>query len=642
MAQITIQQAFDLALQHHQAGRLFEAEHLGVIAHQTGRSDNSLDLIRRAIALNPNYAEAHNNLGNVLKDKGQLDDAIMAWHQAIALNPNLPDAHGNLGAALKDKGHLDEAIAAYRRAIALNPKYAEAHTNLGSALRDKGQLDDAIAAHRQAIALNPRFAAAHNNLGVALRDKGQLDDAIAAYREAIALNPNSSDAYSNLGNVLKDQRRLDDAIAAHRQAIALRPNFAEAQSNLAAALKDNGLLDDAIAAYRQAIFLRPNYAEAHTNLGNALKDKGRLEEAIAACRQVVALYPNSPEAHSNLGTALQDHGLLDDAGAAYRQAIALNPNLAEAHYNLSLLFLARGDFPPGWEEYEWRRKRQSVPFSLSGFAEPKWDGRPLEGRTLLLHAEQGFGDSIQFIRYLPMVAQRGGKIIIECRANLQRLFQMMAGKCQVVASGQPMPAFDLHCPLLSLPGVFGTTLATIPNIVPYLEADAEDVRSWRRRLSEHSQVVKVGLVWAGSPVHKNDRNRSIKLASLAPLRKAPGVCFFSLQKGNAAAEAHSPHSDMELVDWSEELKDFADTAALIANLDLVIGVDTAVVHLAGAMGKPVWTLLPFAADWRWLLNREDNPWYPSMRLFRQSSWGDWGGVITRVAEALSLWTKNRA
>ncbi|MGD0390626.1 MAG: glycosyltransferase family 9 protein [Tepidisphaeraceae bacterium] len=265
----------------------------------------------------------------------------------------------------------------------------------------------------------------------------------------------------------------------------------------------------------------------------------------------------------------------------------------------------------------------------------------MEGRTLLLHAEQGVGDAIQFIRYLPLVAQRGGKIIIECQTELQRLFQTTAGRCQIVARGQPLPAFDLHCPLLSLPRVFGTSLANVPNIVPYLHADAEDAGKWQHRLAEHASIVKVGLAWAGSPAHKNDRNRSIKLAGLAPLGQISGARFFSLQKGEAAAEAKTPPPGMQFVDWTEDLKDFADTAALIANLDLVIAVDTAVAHLAGAMNKPVWTLLPYVPDWRWLLQRHDSPWYPSMRLFRQPRIGDWDSVFAQVADALFLWIKDR-
>jgi len=552
MAQLTIQQAFDLALQHHQAGRLREAE----------------PLYRQILARQPDHADALHLLGVLARQAGRIDIAVDSIRRAIAFRPNYPEAHNNLGIALKDTGQFDEAIAAFRRATALRPNYAEAHNNLGGVLMENGQLDEAIAAFRQAIALRPSYAVAHNNLGSVLRDKGQLDEAIAAYRQAIALNPNSP--------------------------------------------------------------------EAHSHLGNALKDKGQLDEAIAACRQAIALGPNYAGAHCNLGSALQGKGQLDEAIASYRQAIALNPNLPKAHHNLSLSLLARGDFQTGWDEFEWRWKCKDFP-PPRNFAQPQWDGCLLEGRTLLLHTEQGHGDALQFIRYLPLVAERGGKIVIECYAELQRLFQTNTGRCQIVVRGQPLPVFDFHCPLLSLPRVFGTSLANIPKDVPYLHADAEDAGRWQQRLADHSPLVKVGLGWAGRPTHTNDRNRSMKLARLAPLGQAPGARFFSLQKGAAAAEAQTPPPGMELVDWTEELKDFADTAALISNLDLVIAVDTAVVHLAGAMGKPVWTLLPFNSDWRWLLERQDSPWYPTMRLFRQPRIGDWDTVITRVVEALSLW-----
>jgi tetratricopeptide (TPR) repeat protein len=556
MAQLTIQQTFELALQHHQAGRLRQAE----------------QLYRQVLARQPEHLDAIHNLGVIALRVGRNDVAMDLIRRVIVLNPNDPEAYGNLGIALKNKGQLDEAIAAYRQAIALNLNLPEVHNNLGNALKDEGRVDEAIAAYRQAIALNPNLPEAHNNLGNALRNKGQLDEAIAACRRAIALRPNYAEAHYNLGNPLRDK----------------------------------GLIDEAIAAYRQAIRLKPDYAEAHSNLGNALKDKGRFDEAIAA----------------------------------YRQAIALSPDFSEAHNNLALALLTRGDFQQGWEEYEWRWKCKDFPSPPRNFAQPQWDGCPLEARTLLLHTEQGLGDAIQFIRYLPLVQQRGGRIIIECQGELQRLFQTIAGRCQIVARGQPLPAFDLYCPLLSVPRIFGTNLANVPHIAPYLHADAEDTRRWQHRLADPSSLVKVGLAWAGNPTQVNDRNRSMKLEMLAPLGQIPGVRFFSLQKGEAAAEAKTPPPGLELIDRTEELKDFADTAALIANLDLVISVDTAVVHLAGAMGKPVWTLLSFVSDWRWLLQRQDSPWYPSMRLFRQPVGGDWDSVITRIVEALSHWIKN--
>jgi protein O-GlcNAc transferase len=354
MAQLKVQDAFDLAVQHHNAGRLREAEHLyrqilaqqpehadsihylGVIARQDGRKDMAVDLIRRAIAIRPNYAEAYSNLGNALRDNGQLDAAIAAYRQAIVLNPNLPQAHNNLGSALKDKGQLVEAIAAFRKTIALNPNLHEAHYNLGNVLREMGQLDEAIAAYRRTIALRPNHLEAHTNLGKTLSDKEDFDAAVAAFRQAIALSPNSPEAHGNLGNALKDSGQLDEAIAAYRQAIALNPNLHEAHNNLGNALAAKGQFDDAIAAYRQAIALRPNLPDAHGNLGNALAAKGQFDEAIAAYRRAIALSPDYVEAHSNLGNALRDAGHLDDAIAACRQAIAIRPNYAKAHNNLGM------------------------------------------------------------------------------------------------------------------------------------------------------------------------------------------------------------------------------------------------------------------------------------------------------------------
>jgi tetratricopeptide (TPR) repeat protein len=589
MAQLTIQQAFDLAVQHHQAGRLQEAE----------------QLYRQVLAQQPNHAEALHLLGVLAGQGGRNELAVDLIRRAVGLKPDLADAHYNLGKALTEIRRADEAIASYRQAIRLQPGDAVAHNNLGIALRDTGQFEKAVASHRDAIWLKPDYPEAHYNLGIALKDMGRLDDAIASYRRAIAINPHYAEAHSNLGNALQSKGQLDEAVASHRQAIRLKPDSALAHNNLGGALNDIGQLDEAIVACRRAIALRPDYPEAHSNLGNALKDKGQLDEAIAACRQ----------------------------------AIALRPDYAEAHFNLSLCLLTRGDFQPGWEEYEWRWKCKDLS-PPRDFARPQWDGRPLEGRTLLLHMEQGLGDAIQLIRYLPGVEQRGGKLIIECYAELQRLFQTMAGRCcQIVVPGQPLPAFDFHCPLLSLPRVFGTNLANIPQIVPYLNPDPALLDAWSRTLGSPDGQLRVGLAWAGSPRFKANRTRSLNLQQLAPLAAVRGARFYSLQKGPAGEQAKNPPRGLELVDLGPKLNDFADTAAVMSLMDLIITTDTSVPHLAGALARPVWVMLQFMPDWRWLLDREDSPWYPTMRLFRQPRIGDWDSVITRVVEALSLWIK---
>jgi len=474
-----------------------------------------------------------------------------------------------------------------------------------------------------------------------------LAEAEALYRQILVIDPRHADALHLLGLLAHRAGRSDVAVELIRQAIALKPNSAETHSNLGIALKDQGQLDQAIA-------LKPDFTEAYYNLANALKETGQLDDSIAEYRQAIALEPDLPEAHSNLGNALRDKGQLDAAIAACRQAIALKPDLPEAHVNLAFVMLVQGDFLRGWEEYDWLWKVKDAASPQRNFTQPQWDGRPLEGRTLLLHAEQGFGDAIRFIRYLPRVARRGGNIILECQPELHRLFRTMAPDLQVVAKGQTLPAFDLHCPLLSLPRAFSTDLGKIPRTVPYLHANAAEAALWRERIAGPGSSIspsgsdrpsgpdlKVGLVWAGNPAHTNDRNRSLKLASLAPLAEVPGVRFFSLQKGPATAEAKAVLASFDWIDAAEDLKDFADTAALLANLDLVIAADTAVVHLAGAMGRPVWTLLPFAPDWRWLLGRSDSPWYPTMRLFRQSSIGDWASVIAEVREQLQVLVHSR-
>jgi predicted O-linked N-acetylglucosamine transferase (SPINDLY family) len=470
MPQLTIQQAFDLALQHHQAGRLREAESLyrqilthqpkhaeamhllGVIAHQTGQNDIALDLIRRAITINPNspnvhvtlgnalrdkrqldeaiaayrqaialrpsYAEAHSNLGVALKDNGQLDEAIAVFRQAIALRHDYADAHSNLGNALTEKGQLDEAIAAFRQAIALRPDYADAYSNLGVALKDNGQLDEAIAAYRQAIALRPANAKAHNNLGIALKDNGQLDEAIAAYRQAIALRPGYAEAHSNLGNALKDKGKLDQAIAAYRQAIALRPGYAEAHGNLGVALKDNGQLDQAIAAYQRAIALNPNLPEAHCNLGNALTVKRQLDEAIAACRQAIVLRPAYAEAYSDLGNALTANGQLDEAIAAYRQAITLRPGYAEAHSNLIYaLHLHRAcDAQAIAEEHRRWNRQHAEP--LAKFIQPHSNDRDPDRRLRIGYVSPDFRNHAVGLNLLPLFRQHDrGQFEITCYAQ---------------------------------------------------------------------------------------------------------------------------------------------------------------------------------------------------------------------------------
>ncbi len=562
------------------------------------------------------------------------------------------DAGNDLGLAMQAHraGRLDAAEAIYRNVIDRDPGNGDALHLLGVVHAQRGDHQASVELIRRAVAIRPESDRL-SNLGNALRELNRPEEALSAFDAAVALNPANGTAHNNRGTVLKGLGRWDDALAAYLRALKLDPDFPLAYSNLGNALQDMGELESAVAAYRAALDRNPNFAPAHANLGNALRRLGRVEEAVAAYCTSLERGGPTPLTYSNLGNALETLGDADGAMAAYDAALALDPRCAEAHWNASLLRLRQGDFARGWEGYEWRWRTPRQP--PRGFPQPLWQGEDLDGRTLLLHAEQGLGDTLHFVRYAPLVARGNGTVILEVQRPLLRLLGTLDGVGRIVARGDPLPPFDLHCPLLSLPRAFGTRLETIPAAVPYLRADPALEASWRTRLSPDSRFpknhLKVGLVWAGHAPTTDvdaiavDRRRSLRLSQLAPLARVPGVCFYSLQKdGEAAAQARTPPAGMTLVDAMDAVTDFADTAALVAQLDLVIGVDTSVIHLAGALGRPVWVLSRFDACWRWLENRDDSPWYPTLRLFRQERPGDWSAPLDRLAQALAAFAAESA
>lgn len=538
-------------------------------------------------------------------------------------------------------GRLREAEQLYRQILDRQPNHHNAIHQLGLIAHQIGRPNDAIVLFRQTLDLHPNFPEAHNNLGSVLRKLGRLDAAIIAYRQAIALRPDYPEAFNNLGNALKDNGQFAEAIAAFRKVITINPGFFIAHYNLANTLREHGALDEAIAAYRQSIALNPDFPEAHNNLGYALRETGQLDDAIASCRLAIALRPDLYGAHNNLGIALKAKGQFAQAADAFEREIAYRPDMAEAHHNLSFVLLMRGEFKRGWDEYEWRWKSRLLPAPARNFSQPQWDGSPFESGAVLIHAEQGFGDTIQFIRYLPLVAQRGLKIILECQPELHRLVRTLPGTYQIIAPGDPLPKFDFHCPLLSLPRIFGTDLTNIPSAVPYLSAEPAPTEQWKIKFPTPDGRLRVGLAWAGNPAFRGDQARSMSLDQFKPISAVPAVQLYSLQKGAAARQAVNRPDGFDLVDLTADLHDFADTAALIKNLDLVISVDTAVAHLAGALAKPVWVLIPFVPEFRWLLARTDSPWYPTMRLFRQPRLNDWSDVIHQVATALTDLARSR-
>lgn len=622
-----IQGLFAEAVRQHRAGRLTDAERhyrqvleanprhadslhlLGVIGGQTGRHDLAADMISRAIAINKQDVSYRCNLGVALRQLGRPDEAIASFRAALDLRPDHAEAHNNLGIALGDQARPDEAIGCFRKAIELDPNYLGAHTNLGNALKARGLLDEATGCYRRAVALAPNRPGVHNNLGTALREHGQLDEAVASFQRAIGLDPSYVLAHNNLG----------------------------------IAFKEHGRLDEAAACFRVALDLSPDFSEAHNNLGTVLGEQARQDAAIACYRQAIGLSPGFAEAHNNLGTAFRSVQRLGEAAASYRRAIERDPGYADAHNNLAMTLLAQGDLAAGWPEYEWRWKTPHMAHARRDFAQPQWRGGPAEGRTLLIHAEQGLGDTLHFCRYGPLAAARGLRVILEVPGPLARLLHSLPGINQIVARGEVLPPFDLHCPMLSMPLALGTTIATVPNAVPYLHADAAEVAAWGTRLAAMDKPGRrLGLVWAGNSRRHSatgaafDARRSITLEHLASLLQVPGLHFVSLQKDGPAAPA-----DFGLTNLMGEMADFADTAALIDNLDLIISVDTSVAHLAAALGKPVWLLDRFDPDWRWLLGRRDSPWYPTLTLFRQEQPGDWGAVIERVRAELWLASRER-
>jgi tetratricopeptide (TPR) repeat protein len=605
---VPIARWFGAALAHQRAGRAAEAERV----------------CREILSVAPGHAQTLHLLGLIEHQRGRPEEAIEHIRRAIMLDGRDPAFHHNLGNILRALDRFAEAISCYERALALAPASVDTLYNLGNICQDLGQSERAIAYFERALRLRPDAIELHNNLGSVLQDVGRLDEAIACYRSALTLRPDALDTLDNLGSALRARGQLDEAQACYERALALRPNRIESQIGLGVVLRDRGRLEEAVARYEQLLALAPGHPEARNNLGDALVDLGRTDEAIEHYQQVLALQPDRAEIHYNLGSARQRQGRYTEALTCYGRALALKPDYAKAHLNRSLALLLTGELDAGWQEYEWRF---AVNVYDRKFDRPLWSGERLIGASILIHAEQGYGDTLQFIRYVPAVAERGGRVVLEVPKALVRLARTVVGASEVVAAGDPLPSFDCHCPLLSLPRVLKTNLATIPNAVPYLSAPADASGVWAERIAT-APGLRVGVVWAGAIVG------AIDLRLLQPLWAVDGVSWFSLQVGERSGDISSL-SEVKSADLSPWLVDFAETAAAICHLDLVISVDTSVAHLAGALGRPTWLLLRYPPEWRWLLEREDSPWYPTARLFRQRKEGDWPCVAREVAAALA-------
>jgi tetratricopeptide (TPR) repeat protein len=631
----------DEAIQHYR--RAIEARpddadshnDLGIALARIGHHDQAISSYREALRHRPDFADAHNNLGNALRGRGKLDEAITCFQEALRLRPVYPEAHNNLGITFRAKGKHDEAINFYRHALEQRPNYAEAHNNLGFALADRGKHEAAIFCYHQAARLKKDYFEAHHNLGNALSELGRIDDAITTYREALRIRPKEPRVLKCLGVAHSRKEKLDEAVDFFRQALKIRPDSPDILNDLAITLSRQTKYQEALAAYDESIRLRPNYAEAHSNRGNALRNLGRFEESLACYQRAIELRPNYADAHNNQGIALAEMGRFDDAIVSYTKCIQLRPQHVDAHMNRALTWLRKGDYAQGWAEYEWRWRKR--PMSNRALIQPQWNGFPLAGRTILLITEQGFGDVLQFIRYARILKEQGARVVFECPDRLVKLVGGCPGIDQIIPQGQPLPDYDVFAPLLTIPGLVGTSVEAIPTHTPYVNADPALVEKWRTELSS-DECLKVGINWQGNPKYAGDRHRSIPLTFFEPLSRVPGVKLFSIQKNDGYDQLSALNGRFPVVDLGARLDNeagpFMDTAAVMTNLDLFITSDTAVAHLAGALGVPTWMAVSTTPDWRWMTRREDCPWYPSLRLFRQTEHMTWGPVFARLASEL--------
>ncbi len=663
-----LKEAFGLALEAHKAGRLGQAEslyrqilksvpehpgslnYLGLIRHRQGATADAIALMRRSVALAPNNPPMLNNLGTVLLDDGDLDGAAEMFEEATNLDPNYVAAWYNWGNLLRRLERAGEAEFAYRRVIALKPDHAAALNNLGVVLQDQGRPDEAEAAYRQALAIHPHYVEALSNLSNALKEQGHNEEALTAAETAIAQDQNHAAAHNNRSVALTALARYQEAEDAARRALALAPEDPSVHANLGVALLEQDQLDQAESHFQSALAIKPDFIQAINNLGNVFKARSNLGDAEQCYRTALALNDNYAEAHHNLGNCLREEGRLAEAEAAYARALEIDPEHAEARGSLAMLQLLTGRFAEGWEGYEVRHRMKMMAGKITRPPTiPRWDGSPLDGASILLQAEQGLGDTLQFARYASLVEARGGRVVLCVQKPLKPLLQGLASRCHVITSEEEVPEVACYAPLMSLPKIFATRLETVPDTVPYLAPDPTLVETWRTKLDAavepREDAIRIGIAWQGNPRFPRDASRSIPLSAFEPLGELANVRLISLQKGHGSEQLVEQAASMPIATLGPNVDDtagaFMDSAAVMQHLDLVIASDSAVCHLAGALGRPVWTLLAHVPDWRWLLLREDSPWYPTMRIFRQQRAGDWAGVMTEVAAAVATLASNR-
>lgn len=603
-------------------------------AHRTGRVDEAERLYRTILAQEPEHPHALHYLGVVYAQRGRYDEACRLMEQSLTRHRSAP-AYSHLGNALKGLRRLDEAVARYDAAIALDPEYAEAHYNRGNALRELGRFDDALASYERAIAIRPRYAPAHFARGALMKDLARFGDAVGSFDDAIALEPDRAEAWNSRGNALMELGRPDEARASYERAVAIRPDYAEAHSNRGNALRALGRLDDAMASHRAATTLRPGYAEAYYNAAKVLTDLGQLDDALGSYEQAIALKPDYAEAHTNRGGVFVRLGRIDDALGCYAAALAIDPSYAEAHWNEGVCRLLLGQFARGWDKYEWRWKIKSArPQRYPRYA--VWPGRRVRGR-LLAWSEQGLGDNIFFAGMVGDLARTADQLLLQVDPRLVELFRRSFPGVEVLDHGAVTgaPAIDWAIPLGSVGQYLRRSPVDFAGASAYLRSDPDRRRTLRRRLDDGPLLV--GISWITTNPDSGSK-RTIPLARWEPILTLPGIRGVDLQYGDTVEERAGVERRSGVrvahVDDVDNFSDIDGLAALITACDLVVTIDNTTAHLAAALGTPTFVLLPFAPDWRWQRDREDSPWYPEARLFRQPRLDDWDSVLERVGTAL--------
>lgn len=596
----------------------------------------ALDCYSEAARIDPSHADAHAYAGNVLRQLRRPEEAMAAYDRAIALRPDYAEAHFNRGVLLQQAGKARAALESYDTALSINPAFVHAYFQRGMLQIDESNLSAAVTSFDAAIAISPAHAGAHAGRGLALAELGQPDAALASFDTAIQLRPGFARVFSGRAQAQAKLGLLAEARASHDQAVLLDPRDAVIHFNRGCFLSDLKEWNGAVDSYRAAIALNPDYADAFCNLGHAQQEAGEGDAALASYSRALEIDPELSTVFNNRANLFRSRHQLADALLDYRRTTALEPNSSEAHYNIAQLALLLGDFEAGWPEYEWRRMIQEArAVDTRQLPLPPWFGdHTLTGKRIFIHAEQGLGDTIQFCRYVRLVADLGAHVALEVQPPLASLLANLDGVAQLVSSGEPVPQADYQCSLMSLPGAFRTTLESIPRKVPYVCADPRKVARWHEILGPRTRP-RVGLAWSGNPNNRNDHNRSIDLAQWIQL--LPVECeYFCLQKGIRDGERQLMNSSGKFTSVESYNENFTDTAALMETLDVVVSVDTSLAHLSGALGKTTWILLCFLPDWRWLLDRSDTPWYPTATLYRQPTAGDWHSVMATVKKDLLM------